>query len=223
MSKRKAIKQDASLKDAPCLAKAELTVDEKARLERHEQLATIKPIKIEHRLSDKNEAALEGIVRDDPLKRVKLSEAFGTADADLQIHLMDQVMYTFKGALGADEDGHEKTLDACNKTFAFLAQFQPHNEVEALLAIQMLGVHNSAMDCLQRAMMGGQTFAGRQANVNYASKMTRTFIAQMQALKNYREGGKQQMVVKHIHVNEGGQAIVGQVNQGGGRRNESRE
>jgi len=166
---------------------------------------------------------LEGMVKDDPLKKVKLSEAFATADADLQIHLMDQVMYTFKGTLGSDEACHEKTLEACNKTFAFLAQFKPRDEVEALLAIQMLGVHNLAMDCLQRAMMGGQTFAGRQSNVNYATKMNRTFISQLTALKKYREGGQQKMTVEHIHINEGGQAIVGQVNQGGGKKNESSE
>ena len=47
--------------------------------------------------------------------------------------------------------------------------------------------------------------------------MLRTFIAQMDALKKYRTGGQQKMIVEHVHVNEGGQAFVGQVNQGGGK------
>ena len=40
-----------------------------------------------------------------------------------------------------------------------------------------------------------------------------------EALKKYRTGGQQKMVVEHVHVNEGGQAIVGTVNQGGGGNN----
>jgi len=44
--------------------------------------------------------------------------------------------------------------------------------------------------------------------------MLRTFIAQIEALKKYRTAGRQKMIVEHVHVNEGGQAIVGTVNQG---------
>ncbi|MGY8814573.1 MAG: hypothetical protein ACKVHQ_07610 [Gammaproteobacteria bacterium] len=43
----------------------------------------------------------------------------------------------------------------------------------------------------------------------------RTFTAQAECLNKYRTGGKQTIQVKHVNVNEGGQAIVGNV-QGGG-------
>ena len=51
--------------------------------------------------------------------------------------------------------------------------------------------------------------------MNVATKSLRTFAVQMEALKKYRTGDQQKMVVEHVHVNEGGQAIVGTVNQGG--------
>jgi hypothetical protein len=51
--------------------------------------------------------------------------------------------------------------------------------------------------------------------------MLRTFVAQMEALKKYRTGGQQKMIVEHVNVNEGGQAIVGTVNQGGGKNEQS--
>jgi hypothetical protein len=35
----------------------------------------------------------------------------------------------------------------------------------------------------------------------------------MEALKRYRSGGEQKVTVHHVSVNEGGQAIVGNVNQ----------
>jgi len=38
----------------------------------------------------------------------------------------------------------------------------------------------------------------------------------MEALNKYRTGGKQTIQVQHVNVNEGGQAIVGNVNKGAG-------
>ena len=92
-----------------------------------------------------------------------------------------------------------------------------------MLSVQMIGVHNVAMETLKRAMLSRQSFAGKQANVNQATKMLRTFTAQMEALKKYRTGGQQKMVVEHVNVNDGGQAVVGVVNQGGRKNAQNRE
>jgi hypothetical protein len=48
------------------------------------------------------------------------------------------------------------------------------------------------------------------------SKLARTFAAQIEALKRYRCGGGQKVLVERVTVNDGGQAIVGQVGIGGG-------
>jgi hypothetical protein len=47
---------------------------------------------------------------------------------------------------------------------------------------------------------------------NAFDKLARTFAARVEALKRYRSGGEQKMTVQHVHVAEGGQAIVGNVN-----------
>jgi hypothetical protein len=47
------------------------------------------------------------------------------------------------------------------------------------------------------------------------NKLARTFAAQVEALKRYRSRGDQTVRVEHVTVNEGGQAIVGNVNHGG--------
>lgn len=53
--------------------------------------------------------------------------------------------------------------------------------------------------------------------INLATKLTRTFTAQMEALSKYRNKGKQKITVEHVEVKDGGQAIVGNVeNRGGG-------
>ena len=56
------------------------------------------------------------------------------------------------------------------------------------------------------------------------NKLARTFAAQMEALRKYRTGGEQNVTVKHVTVNEGGQAIVGNVEHspGGGRSKKNR-
>jgi hypothetical protein len=48
----------------------------------------------------------------------------------------------------------------------------------------------------------------------------------LSALKEYRSKGEQKMTVQHVHVAEGGQAIVGNVNapaEGGGMRGKNGE
>jgi hypothetical protein len=94
---------------------------------------------------------------------------------------------------------------------AVVKGIEPHDQIEAMLAAQMAAVHMASM-----------TFARRLAHVdnipqqdsasNAFNKLTRTFAAQMSALKEYRSKGEQKMTVQHVHVGDGGQAIVGNVN-----------
>jgi hypothetical protein len=66
----------------------------------------------------------------------------------------------------------------------------------------------------------------RRLVCNSANKLTRTFAAQVSALKEYRSKGEQKMTVQHVHVAEGAQAIVGNVStpaQGGGMRGKDGE
>ena len=79
----------------------------------------------------------------------------------------------------------------------------------------MIGVHSLAIECLKRASLEGQTTFGMDANINRATKLLRTFTAQMEALNRHRGKVGQQMVVGNVNVNEGGQAIVGPVSHDG--------
>ena len=39
----------------------------------------------------------------------------------------------------------------------------------------------------------------------------RTYVAQVEAFRHLRQAGSQFMRVEHVHVNEGGQALIGNV------------
>jgi hypothetical protein len=93
----------------------------------------------------------------------------------------------------------------------------PRNAIEGLLSVQMVGVHNLAMEYLKRAGLPNQTPEGIDANVHRAVRLLRTFTSQIEALNRNRGKISQQVVVGNVNVNDGGQAIVGSVesrNQG---------
>jgi hypothetical protein len=75
------------------------------------------------------------------------------------------------------------------------------------------------MECYRRAMIGEQTFEGRRENLSQANKLSRTYATLLEALNRHRGKGQQKVTVEHVHVHNGGQAIVGNVEGGGMRGN----
>jgi hypothetical protein len=144
---------------------------------------------------------------------VLLMDALGTRDFDFLKGLLMQLADA--GSKGGKVDG--RTL---NFMLSVVKGVEPRDQVEAMLAAQMAAVHTATM-----------TFAGRLAHVGTIpqqesaeralNKLSRTFAAQVEALKRYRTGGEQKVTVEHVTVNEGGQAIVGNVaHRGGGNRDD---
>ena len=207
-------KKTTPAKENKSLGTSETNQKEKGLTKRHNDLDKTEPVKfMVSRTTDSGAPCIVPTEGNYDLVNAKFAEALGTPDSDLQTHLLEQARGVFKRS--SSDNKLRKSVDILNQIMAFLGQFQPRNEVEALLAVQMMGIHNLSMECMRQAMLEGQTFEGCQSNINLATKMTRTFVAQMAALKNHREGGKQKMTVEHVHVNDGGQAIVGDVKGGG--------
>jgi hypothetical protein len=73
-----------------------------------------------------------------------------------------------------------------------------------------------AMQMAGRAMITDQTVEGIEMNINRSTKLMRTFTAQLDTLQKYRNKGQQTIQVQHVTVNDGGQAIVGNVAGGEG-------
>ena len=84
-----------------------------------------------------------------------------------------------------------------------------------MLAAQLVACHNAAMECYRRAMIGEQTLEGRQENLNQANKLSRTYATLLEALDRHRGKGQQKVTVEHVHVYQGGQAVVGVLTPGG--------
>jgi hypothetical protein len=67
------------------------------------------------------------------------------------------------------------------------------------------------MECLRRAAKPEQSFEGRERVLKQAQKLMALYAQQMAALDKHRGRGQQRVVVEHVHVHPGGQAIVGTV------------
>jgi hypothetical protein len=99
----------------------------------------------------------------------------------------------------------------------------PQDELEGMMAAQLIASYSAAMECYRRAMIGEQTFEGRRENLNQANKLSRSFAVLLDALNRHRGKGQQQVRVEHVHVHHGGQAIVGPVHKGGGAATQSQD
>jgi len=120
----------------------------------------------------------------------------------------------------SDSDGLDSQYQA---VLAAMMGIEPRDEIEGMLAVQMVATHNAAMECFRRAMLDNQTFEGRRENLNQANKLTRSYATLMEALNRHRGKGQQRVTVEHVHVHQGGQAIVGNVTPGGGVSSKSED
>ena len=144
---------------------------------------------------------------DEGLGQLLVMEALGTADPDFMAHLLCQLASATKG----DDKVDERSL---NFMVSVIKGVEPRDQVEAMLAAQMAAVHNASMTFARR-LNHIENIAQQDSAANAFNKLTRTFVAQVEGLKRYRSKGEQKVIVEHVTVNAGGQAVVGHVTAGG--------
>jgi hypothetical protein len=126
---------------------------------------------------------------------------FGTNDLDFFVGLLHQVSNA--GAKGRDPD--EKGIKF---QLAFIKGVEPRDQIEAALIAQMAATHAAVMRFANR-LAHAESPEEQDSAERAFTKLTRTFAAQVEALPRYRSSGKQQIFVQQVSVNDGGQAIVG--------------
>ena len=107
-------------------------------------------------------------------------------------------------------------LDEANSNFllSVVRAVEPRDELETMLAVQMGAIHAATM-MMARRLNHVETIPQQDAAERALNKLARTYAMQMEALKRYRSKGEQRVIVEHVTVHEGGQAIVGSVTHGG--------
>ncbi|MBT51891.1 MAG: hypothetical protein CMF72_00420 [Mameliella sp.] len=119
------------------------------------------------------------------------------------------VFYSALEALGAS------AKDKAQLVSAMFAEMEPRDGIEAMLVAQMTATH-VAMTVVAAKMSGGAGYMVRESYERSMTRLSRTYLAQMDALKKHRAKAQQVVRVERVTVHEGGQAIVGDVRHGGG-------
>jgi hypothetical protein len=139
---------------------------------------------------------------------VHAANAFASGDLTFTVGLCQQLQHIVSA-------GAPFPIDQMNFMLAIIKEIEPRSQIEALLASHMAAVHCATMECFRR-MENSLTVDRRDAELSTINRLTRTFVGQMEALKRCRSSGQQTIRVQHVTVNEGGNAIVGNVQTGGG-------
>ncbi|MBR1286813.1 hypothetical protein JQ597_32635 [Bradyrhizobium sp. AUGA SZCCT0177] len=139
--------------------------------------------------------------------RNQLKTAFGTVSDEF----VDMALHHLERAARMPGDGASDL--AINGAIAMIVAFAPKNEMEAALALQAACTHMVAMAVMSRI---GGAGGGPQRLPGLASataKLLRAYCTQVETYRRQRGGGDQNIRVEHVHVYEGGQAIVGAINR----------
>ena len=151
---------------------------------------------------------------DDPAERRGRLKSVGGSMSDA---FNDMITRSTVDALWLKNADAGATELRCKAAMAALRGIGPQDELEGMLAAQLVAVNAAGMECFRRAMIPEQTPEGRRENLSQANKLSRTYVMLLEALNRHRGKGVQQKVtVEHVHVHAGGNAIVGSVETGGG-------
>jgi hypothetical protein len=136
---------------------------------------------------------------------LRLKAALGTASSDFVNASLVQLISAARLPLSGISE------IAVNAALAFIESANPRDEVECALVIQMACTHTAAMAALAR--IGGGHGGNRNVVMmaTAAARLLRAYATQMEALRRLRNGGSQYVRVEHVHVNDGGQAVIGNI------------
>lgn len=187
-------------------AKYKLTEPERAALTKHIARLDAEPSAPSVKVLDNGGG--KSIVPNHPdafVARGLLMEAVGTGSAEF----FDALIYQL--ASSSAMNGQINSTDL-NFMLAVIKGVGSNDQLVTMLAAQMTAVHLATMRYAQ-LLAHAESLPQQDSSERAFNKLARTFIGQLEALKRYRTGGEQKVTVTHVSVNEGGQAIVGNVTQ----------
>ncbi len=135
----------------------------------------------------------------------RLKRALGTASSDFVNASLLQLQVAAQLHCGGISE------IAMNAALAMIEAAEPQNEIEGALAVQMACTHTAAISVLARFGGGGGSERWAVALASAAARLLRAYSGQVETLRRLRHGGDQYVRVEHVHISEGGQAVIGNV------------
>src|SRR5580693_6332031 len=133
----------------------------------------------------------------------RLNEALGTTSSDFVNASLFQIQSACRSPWGGISEL------AMNAALAMMEAAAPKDEIEGALAVQMACTHPAAMAVLAKLDSGFGTERRIAAFGSVAARLLRAYATQVEVLRRLRNGCHQFVRVEHVHVNDGGQAVIG--------------
>ena len=135
----------------------------------------------------------------------RLKKALGTTSGDFVNASLFQIQSASRSPWGGISEL------AMNAALAMIEAAAPKDEIEGALAVQMACTHTAAMAVLAKldAAFGSERHVAAFGST--AARLMRAYATQVEVLRRLRNGGQQYVRVEHVHVNDGGQAVIGNV------------
>ncbi len=94
---------------------------------------------------------------------------------------------------------------AATELVALMADIDPRDAIEGMLATQMVAAHNMAMDRFRRvaAVESVRDAHGAETNLHLADKLSKTFVRLSEALDRRRGRGPARVSVENVNVEVG--------------------
>jgi len=140
--------------------------------------------------------------------RAQMMAAFGTPSKTVAGVEMERIARALRQRDGTINPAEMDTV------IAIVSGQRPKNELEAMLVCQMAVTHALTMRSFGN-LNRSDDIRQQDSNALTVARLTKAFASQVDALAKLRRGGEQRVVVEHVHVYPGGQAIVGTVNHTG--------
>jgi hypothetical protein len=198
MRKTKAKKAVASKPGSDDLAKQpeqlpERTSEEQALIDRAKNRRRIDaPSRVKLEKNNENGSGVVRAAGDIELEVAKLTRDFGLKDW-VTAQVLSQQLANAATPLSPGE-----IVTSTNVATALVQEIGPRDGVEAMLAIQMVATHTAAMELLRRVAHPQQSIEIYDSITNRATKLLRTYTAQVETLNRYRNAGRQTITVNHI-------------------------
>jgi hypothetical protein len=135
----------------------------------------------------------------------RLNKALGTVSSDFANACLFQIQAAARSPFGGISEL------AVNAALAMIEAAAPKNEIEGALAVQMACTHTAAMAILARLDAALGTERRITAFGSTAARLMRAYAMQIEVLRRLRSGGQQFVRVEHVHISDGGQAVIGNV------------
>jgi hypothetical protein len=134
---------------------------------------------------------------------LRLNKALGTVSNDFIRASLLQLQGAARSPFGTISE------TAINAALAMIEAAAPTDELEGALAVQMACTHTAAMSVLAKMDSGFGTERRIAAFGSTAARLMKAYAMQMEVLRRLRTGGQQFVRVEHVHVNDSGQAVIG--------------